>query len=51
MYSMVLMAAMLPGGDAASFGKKSSGCDGGCTGSHAGFLGLKDKSGCCGGGL
>ncbi len=31
MYSMVLMAAMLPSGDAAGFGKKSHGCNGGCT--------------------
>lgn len=56
MYSMVLMAAMLPSGDTAAFGKKN-GCDGGCTGtvsakcSGGGFLGLKDKSGCCGGGF
>ncbi len=32
MYSMVLMAAMLPSGDAAGFGKKSHGCSGGCSG-------------------
>jgi hypothetical protein len=53
MYSMVLMAAMLPTGDAASFGKKG-GCNGGCSGAVAschggGFLGLH-KSNCCGGG-
>ena len=32
MYSMVLMAAMLPSGDAAGFGKKNNGCNGGCHG-------------------
>lgn len=35
MYSMVLMAAMLPSGDAAGFGKKNNGCHGataGCNG-------------------
>lgn len=35
MYSMVLMAAMLPSGDAAGFGKKNNGCNGGCHGAVA----------------
>ena len=59
MYSMVLMAAMLPSGDTASFGKHKGGCDGGCSGvvaasgcsgkAKGGFLGLhKDKGGCNG---
>ena len=64
MYSMVLMAAMLPSGDTAAFGGKSKGgCTGavaasGCHGSSnschgGGFLGLKDKMGssCHGGGF
>ncbi|MFO0800034.1 MAG: hypothetical protein U0804_21390 [Gemmataceae bacterium] len=61
MYSMVLMAAMLPSGDAAGFGKKSNGCNGGCHGTVVaagctgsapagctGCTGVVD-SGCCGG--
>ena len=58
MYSMVLMAAMLPSGDTASFGKHKGGCDGGCSGvvassgcsgkAKGGFLGHKDKGGCNG---
>jgi len=62
MYSMVLMAAMLPSGDAAAFGKKNNGCNGGChgtvvaagcTGHSAGCTGhavVVDNCGCCGGG-
>lgn len=58
MYSMVLMAAMLPSGDAAAFGKKNNGCNGGChgtvvaagcTGHSAGCTGVVDNGGCCGG--
>lgn len=59
MYSMVLMAAMLPSGDAAGFGKKNNGCNGGChgtvvaagcTGHSAGCTGVVvDNGGCCGG--
>ena len=58
MYSMVLMAAMLPSGDTASFGKHKGGCDGGCSGvvassgcsgkAKGGFLGHKNKGGCNG---
>jgi len=45
MYSMVLMAAMVPAGDTAAFGKHKGGCDGaGCTGA------VVADSGCCGGG-
>ena len=56
MYSMVLMAAMLPSGDAAGFGKKGNGCNGGChgtvvaagcTGHSAGCSGYVD-AGCSG---
>ena len=63
MYSMVLMAAMMPAGDAAGFGKHKAGCTGtpvygctgaptyGCTGTHTGgFLGLYKHS-CTGGGF
>jgi hypothetical protein len=55
MYSMVLMAAMLPSGDAAGFGKKSHGCNGGCSGTVvAGCTGhvapAPVATGCCGGG-
>lgn len=62
MYSMVLMAAMTPTGDAASFGKKGGGCtgdaagctgyvvdSGSCSGKHGGgFLGLRNRGGCTG---
>jgi hypothetical protein len=60
---MVLMAAMLPSGDAASFGKHKGGCTGstayaGCTGGGnschggGGFLGMRNRSsGCNGGGF
>lgn len=85
MYSMVLMAAMLPSGDAAGFGKKNNGCNGGCHGTvvaagctgsapagctgtvaascngschgschgreRGGFLGLRDRNSCNGGGF
>ena len=49
MYSMVLMAAMLPAGDTASFGGKKGGCDGGSSCHGAGFLGLKSHSTGCSG--
>jgi hypothetical protein len=60
MYSMVLMAAMLPSGDTASFGKKGN-CTGavyaGCNGSASchgggggGFLGLRNRGNSCHGG-
>ena len=55
MYSMVLMAAMVPAGDTASFGKGRGGCDGaGCYGASngcrgGGFLGKhRDRGGCNG---
>jgi hypothetical protein len=50
MYSMVLMAAMLPSGDAAGFGKKSHGCNGGCSGTvvAAGCTGAVAPAGCSG---
>ena len=54
MYSMVLMAAMVPAGDTAGFGKHRGGCDGaGCHGavatSYAGCHGA--AAGCHGGGF
>jgi len=50
MYSMVLMAAMLPSGDAAGFGKRSNGCNGGCHGTvaAAGCTGAVAPAGCTG---
>jgi hypothetical protein len=50
MYSMVLMAAMLPSGDAAGFGKKNNGCNGGCHGTvaAAGCTGYAAPAGCTG---
>ncbi len=50
MYSMVLMAAMLPSGDAASFGKHKGGCNGaGCTGTVA-YAGCTGSGHSCHGG-
>jgi hypothetical protein len=63
MYSMVLMAAMLPSGDTAAFGKHKGGCTGSCTGTvmsagctgschgGSGFLGLHKSNSCSGGGF
>ncbi|HYH65084.1 MAG TPA: hypothetical protein VD866_10355 [Urbifossiella sp.] len=50
MYSMVLMAAMLPSGDAAGFGKRNNGCNGGCHGTvaMAGCTGHVASAGCTG---
>ncbi|HXD87421.1 MAG TPA: hypothetical protein VN641_13075 [Urbifossiella sp.] len=64
MYSMVLMAAMLPSGDTAAFGKHKGNCTGGayagcngsyagasnCHGSRGGFLGMRNRGNCNGGG-
>jgi len=51
MYSMVLMAAMLPSGDTASFGKRG-GCNGMVAGSchGGGMLGHHNRGNSCNGG-
>jgi hypothetical protein len=48
MYSMVLMAAMMPAGDTASFGKHKYGCTGGCTGTPV-VVATGCSGGCTGG--